>query len=322
MRPLDDELRQEIREELTEQQARRPAQERVDKALAEVRSLVTKLGRAKRNALRAANPDDDDTEPAGPLDVDDLAGKHGMTVGQIPLVDAVEVAEHELGKSFNMQFTSWPPTRESFAEVAFADNVRRYSPSTISGAESGVQFLYWKTDGEEPYVPDFSEARPLVEAAWKRLEARKVAVNEAKNLRDELAKGTKKLADTGHTFIEPPEFSWMTTGFNPGGAGTPVLSEVVGIENAGQDFMKEVFALNPGEFGAAMNMPKSQVYVIHVVSDSPPVDLLKQQFLTSGDSPEVQYIAYVESISLLREWYTNLESELGVKWLREPDDAT
>ena len=249
-----------------------------------------------------------------------------MTVGQIPLVDAIEVDEYELGKSFNMQFTSWPPTRESFAEIAFAENIRRHSPSTISGSESGVQFLYWKTDGEEPYVPDFSDARAEVEAAWKRIEARKIAEHEAQNLKDELSQGKEtlkeKFADSDREVIEPSEFSWMSTGFNPGGAGTPVLSEVVGIENAGQDFMKEVFALKTGEVGAAMNMAKSKVYVFRLVSESPPVDLLKQLFLTSGDSPEVQYIAYVESISLLRAWYTNLESESGVKWQRDPGDAT
>ena len=101
-----------------------------------------------------------------------------------------------------------------------------------------------------------------------------------------------------------------------------MLSDIDGIENAGQDLMKEIFSLKVGEVGAAMNMAKSKVYLVRVESDSPPVDLLKQLFLTSGDSPEIQYIAYVESISLLRAWYANLETEMGLKWQREPIDAT
>jgi len=334
IRPLDDELRQEIREELTEIEARKPAQERVDKAIAELRSEVTRLGREKRKALRSENPEDDEVEPAGPVDVSSIAGQHGLTVGQIPLVDALEIngsedgekPGYELGESFNMQFVSWPPTRQNFTDIAFAENTRRYSPSTISGSESGVQFLYWKIDGEEPYVPTFAEARPDVEAAWKRIEARKIAENEAKKIADALNKANQtlpeKFGDSDQPVIEPPDFSWLTTGFNPGGAGTPTLSDVEGVENAGQDFMKEVFSLKVGEVGTTNDMPKSKVYLVRLVSDSPPEDLLKQLFLTSGDSPEVQYVAYVENLSLLRAWIENLETEMDVKWQRDPIEAT
>ena len=101
-----------------------------------------------------------------------------------------------------------------------------------------------------------------------------------------------------------------------------MLSEIEGIETAGQDLMKAVFSLKVGEVGTALNMPKSKVYVVRVTSDSPPQDLLKQLFLTIGDSPEIQYIAYVESITLLRAWYTNLATEMGVTWKRDPIDAT
>jgi len=237
-----------------------------------------------------------------------------------------------------MQFTSWPPTREIFTDIAFAENVRRYSPATIGGMQD-VQFLYWKTDGREPYMPDFAEASSDVINAWIRIEARKIADNEANNLRNEIAAKKvrqsfggniaksdeslkQKFADTKQVVISPDPFSWMTTGFNPGGAGTPALSDVAGVENAGQEFMKEVFSLKTGEVGVAMNMSKSKVYIFRLVSESPPVDLLKQLFLTNGNSPEVQYIAYVESISLLRAWYTNLESELEVTWNYDPGDAT
>ncbi len=340
VRPLDDELRQEIRDELTEIEARQPAQERVDQALAALRSRVTKLGREKRAELRAAGNDEDErgeeVEPAGPVDVTDLAAEHGLTVGQIPLVDAIEIKGaadgstpgYELGDAFNMQFSpSFQMMRENFTDIAFAEDVRRYSPNTISGSESGIQFLYWKTDDEPPYVPDFAEARPAVEVAWKRIEARKVAVAEAKKLADELNQGEQTLQekfadDDAHEVLEPAEFSWMTTGFNPSGAGTPMLSDIDGIENGGADLMKEIFSLEIGEVGSALNMPQSKVYLVRVVSDSPPEELLKQLFLTSGDSPEVQYIAYVESISLLRAWYEGLETEMGLTWHRDPIDAT
>ncbi len=335
VRPLDDQLREEIREELIEIEARKPAQERVDKALSELRSQVTKLGRAKRSALRETQSKDDDAEPAGPVDVTELAAQHGLTVGQIPLVDAIEIngsadgeqPGYELGEAFNMQYTSWPPTRENFTDLAFAEGVRRYSPTTISGSESGIQFLYWKTDGEEPYVPDFAEARPEVEAAWKLIEARKVAQKEAKSLQEELNQSKKSLAeafaeDSERTVIQPPDFSWMSTGFNPGGGGAPVLSDIEGIENPGQDLMKEIFSLDVGEVGVSLDMAQAKVYVVRVASDSPEEEVLKQLFLASGDSQEVQYIAYVESISLLRDWYSNLETEMGLKWQRDPIDAT
>ena len=68
-----------------------------------------------------------------------------------------------------------------------------------------------------------------------------------------------------------------------------------------------------------MNIPKSKIFVFRLVSDLTPEDVLKQRFLSNGNSPEIQYIASIENYLLMRAWYANLESELGVTWINLGD---
>jgi hypothetical protein len=101
-----------------------------------------------------------------------------------------------------------------------------------------------------------------------------------------------------------------------------VLSQVNGAEMAGPDFMEGVFSLRAGEVGVAVNNPETIVYVVRVMSESPPAATLREMFLASGITSDVVSIARMEQARIYSDWYQSLEEEMDVKWLREPESAT
>jgi hypothetical protein len=107
---------------------------------------------------------------------------------------------------------------------------------------------------------------------------------------------------------ETNEFSWMTTGSVPMGMGMgmPALSSVDGVDFAGQEFMQSVMALKPGEVGVAVNQPHTVVYVVRIVSESPPEEALREMFLQTGNSMELQQVAQMERSDMRRSWIEQL----------------
>lgn len=302
----------EIREELAISKARKAAQDRIEKVLAEAKREVEIYGREARK------PDNGNLKP---LDLEGFASQRGLTVGKTPMVDAVEVQEYELGKSFEQAQFSWPPQQVPFAAVAYRDGEGLYRPAQIRGETRDVYFVYWKVREKEAYVPELSEIRDKVIDAWKQQEAFKVAKVEADQLAGQAKSAAKPLKDIiagkGDLKVtETNEFSWLSTGFTPAGMGAPGLSSVEGVNDGGEDFMRAVFALKLNETGVAINEPKTFVYVVRITNDAPGEEELKKQFLESGGSFEIQQIAMMEGQMRLRDWYQNLTKQMGVSWKR------
>ena len=183
-------------------------------------------------------------------------------------------------------------------------------------------------------MPELSEVRKEIVEFWKRQQAFVAAKAEAKSIADD-ANGAKPLADSlddksAERVFETLDFSWMTHGAVPGGMAPPTISEVMvdgggeegvdeRVEMAGRDFMEAVFALTPGEVGVAANQPQTMVYVARMISETPPKDERKQNFLQSGVSMDTYQIAAGERQQLLRKWYEDLEQEFELKWKRTPE---
>jgi hypothetical protein len=248
-----------------------------------------------------------------------LATERGFTAGKIDPTDVIGIGEYDLGKAYEMAFTSWPPQRVSFAQMAFQESVQLYRAQGIKGAELDIEFLYWKTAEEEAYVPELEDIRDEVIDAWKRREAFVTAKTEAEKMARQAA-GDKPLAESlsehdGLEIIRPQPFSWMSTGSTPfGGAGAPTLSQVDGVEAAGNDFMSSVFSLKQGEVGVAVDESHAMVYVVRIIAETPSEEILREQFLASGVTPEMSRIAYVEIEDVWQDWYKDLEQEMSLKW--------
>ena len=316
-KPLDDKLRGEIRDEIATDRSRQPAQERLDKAFDEIKAEIDSYGRQ----IRRSDVSKSGTKPTA-VDYEALALERGMTAGKIDPTDALGIEEYEIGKAYEMDFrnfTSWPPPRITFAQMAYAESVQLYRTQRIKSAELDVEFLFWKVAEEEAYVPELKDIRDEVIETWKRQEAFVIAKAEAERLAKEAASdkplGEALSAHDGLEIIQPAPFSWMSTGTTPfGGAGSPTLGQVEGVEAAGNDFMKSVFSLKQGEVGVAVDQPQTHVYVVRIAAETPSEDMLKEQFLSSGVTPEMSQIAFVEIEDVWQDWYKDLEKEMRVEW--------
>ncbi|MBC8355169.1 MAG: hypothetical protein H8E66_24605 [Planctomycetes bacterium] len=315
-KPLDDKLRAEIRDEIADDRSRQPAQERLDKALDEIKAEIDAYGRKVRrieDPESGANPES--------VDYENLAAERGFSAGKIDPTDALGIEEYDLGKAYETKFDqfTWPPQRVSFAQKAFLDSVQLYRAERIKSAELDIEFLYWKVSEEEAFVPELEDIREEVVDTWKRQKAFAIAMDRARELEKQVASdkplGESLGAEDGHEVIQPAPFSWMSTGSTPfGGAGAPTLSQVDGVEAAGDEFMKKVFSLKAGEVGVAVDQPQAVVYVVRVAAETPSEEMLKEQFLASGVTPEMSQIAFVEIEDVWQDWYKDLQEEMSVKW--------
>ena len=206
-----------------------------------------------------------------------------------------------------------------FSQFGFDPALQAYRPQRIRDFVAQLDFVYWVVDSKEEYVPELADVRDEVIDKWKQQEAFLMAKAEADNIRKELA-GDKPLGESlkdrpEFTVNQPPPFSWMSTGFTPfGGSNAPALSNVAGVEGINDDFMKSVFSLSPNEVGVAVNQPQTAVYIVRVTSQSPSEEVLREQFLASGVTNEIQHMALVQTNDLWLGWYADLERELQVEW--------
>ena len=56
------------------------------------------------------------------------------------------------------------------------------------------------------------------------------------------------------------------------------------------------------------------LYVVSIAAETPSEEMLKEQFLASGVTPEMSQIAFVEIEDVWQGWYKDLEQEMNVKW--------
>jgi hypothetical protein len=116
--------------------------------------------------------------------------------------------------------------------------------------------------------------------------------------------------------IAAENVSWMTSNLLPG--QTPYLSRITGIPSINDEFMRSVFGLEPGQAGVALNAPHDTVYVVKVTGVDSSDEQLRQRFVQSGPTTDIDQLAGMESQRALGDWYTQFARSLGVQWLREP----
>ena len=72
--------------------------------------------------------------------------------------------------------------------------------------------------------------------------------------------------------------------------------------------------------GVAVNRPQSMTYVVRLVSESPPEEQRRKQFLETGIATETVYMAMMDRYQLVTQWYRELEKEMQFKWNRPPQE--
>jgi hypothetical protein len=183
----------------------------------------------------------------------------------------------------------------------------------------GDLYLFWKTDETKERIPKFDDkgVREQVLRAWKMIPARKLALQEAESLAAEARKNKKFLkqafADRPDLHvILPPPFSWITFGNVPLGSAPNAarVSAVEGVDMAGDDFMRAVFRLEPGQTGAGMNAPQTVAYVIRLTELNPSQEVLWKQFEVD-DFSKYAPAAEGDRLQTARAWLDEIKSSAG-----------
>jgi hypothetical protein len=320
--PLD-----EVREAVRAAIARPRAQKKMNETIGAVRAEVDRY--FHEYTLWKFETQDNPNARKPPLpDFAAVTGRYqGLTIERTGLVDRIQIQKYDIGQAYDRRPEG---IRISFADVAFDEDAEPYKARVFPQSEiHDVSYLFWKVDQREAIVPQLSEIRPQVVRAWKMQPARAVqrAMEAAERYADRARQSPgKSLAELfagspGRTFIETDRISWMTTGSLPlDSSGDPwTASPIPGVEDAGHDFREKLFRLHPGQVGVAANEPRTMVYVIRMLGETPDQQELQDQFLKSGATFAVQYLAFRENQRVLQQWYRTLLEKIDLTWLREPE---
>jgi hypothetical protein len=118
--------------------------------------------------------------------------------------------------------------------------------------------------------------------------------------------------------VVPGAFSWMTFGNVPLGTAPEGarISEVAGVEYAGNDFMRTVFRLSPDQIGASLNGPKTVAYVIRLINLTPSPEVLQKEF-EIDDFSKYAPVAMADQREIVRAWLEEIKTSAGLKWERK-----
>jgi hypothetical protein len=306
----------EVRAQLTRDLAMNDARTKMTEALEKVQNQMLTYSEEMQIHLRSQEAGDTSVAKPAPIDLAKVADEAGLTYGRTGMVDADSVQSLPIGRSNVGQ--------ASFASQVLVPGLGTYQPFSSNALELDAGFttyLFWKTEERAAKVPTFSEAREEVVAAWKREKARKLAEKKAQDLVGLLDQQTESpwnavLSETERPLVvQPSTFSWMQP--PQSFLGAPFLSTVEGVESPGEDFMRQVFSTPVGKSTVAANAPKSIYYVVRVAEVIPQGKDLQELFARTPIQMESRQLGFMENQPIFADWYSQLESEMQVKWENE-----
>ncbi len=314
----------EVHDEIQRKLAQPIAQEAKTKAVKEITDAISAYGRKFRRYESVKEFKKTSVEDPGKLDLTALVTKHGFQLGTTPLVDEYEVRNYEIGKnvsSLDMAAIQRGNFRmQSFSEIAFGENDTLYEPHEGTAMIPDVSYVYFRTAEEKGGDVKLEDVKEVVVREWKKQRAFELATTDAENLAKKVAgdKSLREVVGDPTKVVTPPPFSWMTTGAMAMGFGAPELGQVPGVELAGQEFMRAVFALKPNQAGAAPNQSHNKVYVVRVLGQDPSDEILRTQFLETGLNFQVVSIAQDDLRQVRIDAYKEIEKKYRVEWHRPP----
>ena len=251
-----------------------------------------------------------------PLDFEKLAQQNGLTAGKTALMAQWEIQSTEIG-------TSFVGMRDPVARYALT--LARFHPAESMDLQ-GDRYVFWKTEETKDQVPEFnSKEREVVLRTWKMVQGRGLAVKGAEALADEARKANKPLkqvlADRPDLrVVMPSPFSWVTFGNVALGSAPNAarISSVAGVDMAGNDFMRAVFHLEPGQIGVALNAPQTVAYVIRLESFSPSHEVLWKQFEVD-DFSKYAPAALTDQRQIHHAWMDEIKTSAGLQWKQKQE---
>jgi hypothetical protein len=313
--PLD-----KVRDDIIERLTNAAVEKRIAAIYDAVKTDVAKY--AESLALWEVAGDGAGPAPVGP-DVKKIAATQGLEGGTSDLVNATQAfADGGIGGSFEFAVSrEFGVRQQRWIDTIFGSNAQSLQPVTSRDVE-GNRYLSWKTEDQPEFTPSFQSARDDVLRAWRIVEARPLARKAAEEIATE-AKAGKTLeqiaAARGGLEVEKAgPFTWLTRGTAPFGSA-PELSQPEGIAMPGDELMRAVFDLEPGQTAVAFNEPKTVCYAIRLVSLEPDDAQLKDLFLASSQDPRrLATVADDDTRSVYDGWMKSILERYAVSWKREP----
>ena len=219
-----------------------------------------------------------------------------------------------------------------FWRMGFDPDQKAYKPWQSSD-DLNNRYVVWRTDLEEAKEQLLEQARDEVVAAWKQIEARKLAEEKAKELLSEARSADNRGLTLTEVFAEDEAmevmtsqpFTYATRGAVPKQIGRSRihLSVIDGIEGADGEFMDKVFALKAGEVDQAANHAQSEVYVLRLAQRTKSEDQLRDEFLkmaSSGGNFAAPRLSTSQASSQLfqRAFGQSAFADAEVEWVEQP----
>ena len=309
-----------VRDDIIERLTNAAVEKRIAAIYDAVKTDVAKY--AESLALWEVAGDGAGPAPVGP-DVKKIAATQGLEGGTSDLVNATQAfADGGIGGSFEFAVSrEFGVRQQRWIDTIFGSNAQSLQPVTSRDVE-GNRYLSWKTEDQPEFTPSFQSARDDVLRAWRIVEARPLARKAAEEIATE-AKAGKTLeqiaAARGGLDVEKAgPFTWLTRGTAPFGSA-PELSQPEGLAMPGDELMRAVFDLEPGQTAVAFNEPKTVCYAIRLVSLEPDDAQLKDLFLASSQDPRrLATVADDDTRSVYDGWMKSILERYAVSWKREP----
>jgi SurA N-terminal domain len=342
-RPLDDLLQREIRDLILRNRTLEVMKTRTQGAYDYMAKLREQVIPAEIGGEPAMNSEQRTKA------LSDYAAQHGLKYGITPLLSPVEL--QEASEKYPIAAAAEPvenpfQNREPISvlqEVFGTQPDALFQPAQADDRDAH-RFAFWKVEDIDNHIPSLEEpgVRDAAIRGWKiETYAQKQAETRAKELADLARKVNKPMAEAlvGQTvtkqpkslavlIVPTPPFSWYTVSSTaPEGLmpqTTPKLSEVVGVKDAGDAFMKTVFdEMKVGDVKAMPNMGGSVYYVVKVKTRHPEnaeelaafrARFMKENFFGGffGHTTYEYLNAPVEQ-TLLQDWTNRLFTKYSVK---------
>lgn len=308
VRPLDDELKETLKEQIIRERAEKLAKERSEQAAAMIQTVLDRSGAPKVAPKPGVKAPADPAPPVVPEAPDHLTPEKAKAEIEkiakdlnLELVEGVLIAPADVQESKDHPFknarvpgTNWRAAGDVL-QALFTQGSPLNTVIRGSNAQAGTELVLWKVEEIAPHEPkSLADIKDQVVAAWRAQQARKVVEKRAEELIKKAKESGKPLGealqnetvtgqkDTLLLQVTPTgSFAWMTYfNFGPQFQIPPRISTVVGVEKAGESFMKTAFQdLKPGETGVAANADKTVYYVVQVEKrdDATPEEVAKLQ---------------------------------------------
>lgn len=318
-KPLDS-----VREEIRETIAMPLARARLKALMLSVNTELARYHQEMKSWEELRRQKKEQEKPAVP-DLSKLSSDLQLKIEEIPLTDAEGIRTHEMGQTYDVRISEQGFSYEFFQILGFRESLSPYQSITFPTYEDDRdRYIVWVTENQEPKVPTFAEAKEAVIAAWTRQQALLMATKAAQEEADKAKQSGEPLekccVKEGRVFIPSTDVHWLVSRSLPTNEGMkPALGRIEGMDGVTEAMMRALYRLRPGEIGVIPNGPKTQVYVVRVISEGPDLSIREEIFLREARrSEDLGWLFRNEATDRYFDWYRQLLKKYKVVWHREP----